>query len=61
MAQKQLVQAHLVLKKTTPGALRYENDAASPGAITTLYLRKGGMPSSPPGDITVTVTADVEE
>lgn len=52
-------KATLTMKRTTPGAVLYENVKQGNGEpITTLYLRKKGLVEPFPGSIEVTITVD---
>ena len=50
------IEVPMTFKKATPGTFVFE--AADPDApVTTLYIRKTGMPDGAPKTITVTVGA----
>jgi hypothetical protein len=47
--------ATMTMKRTTKGAVLYEN-AKQGQTITTIYLRKDGLAQPFPGEIAITVT-----
>ena len=51
-----IATAHMVMDRTTKGAVLYKNTSEKIGrAITTLYLRKGGLIQPYPSEIVVTI------
>lgn len=60
MAQKQLTQVHMVMERVCKGSVLYKTDNSGAGA-RNIYVNKSHLPNPYPGDITVTVTADVPD
>ncbi len=56
--KKQIATAVMVLKRVTKGAVLYEKNVDGEGseAITSIYLRKSGLPQKPfPEHIEITI------
>ena len=52
--------ATLTMKRSTPGAVLYEN-VKKEQVVTTLYLRKDGLTQPYPGEIQLTVSRQDDE
>ena len=57
-----IATAHMVLDRSTKGAVLYKNTSTADGQpVTTLYLRKSGLVEPYPGEIVVTIVRKDDE
>ncbi len=57
-----IATAHMVMDRSTKGAVLYKNTNVSEGQpITTIYFRKSGLVEPYPGEIVVTVVRKDDE